>query len=107
MAENPEMNRMVDALNLFKEILQHKLLTRSCMLLLFNKKDLFEKKVCLVPIKDTFPDFPGEPKSAKAGGAYFEKQFRKHNEKLNKNITVHYTCCTDTKLVEKVATNLL
>ncbi|KAI8901311.1 guanine nucleotide binding protein, alpha subunit [Globomyces pollinis-pini] len=106
MAENPETNRMVDALNLFDEISNHKLLKNVDITIFFNKKDLFEHKVTEVAIIDHFPDFKGEPKSAKSGGRYFEDKFVNLRKDKSKFLNTHFTCCTDSKLIKKLSTNL-
>ncbi|KAI8901307.1 G-protein alpha subunit-domain-containing protein, partial [Globomyces pollinis-pini] len=79
MAENPDMNRMVDAIHLFDEIVNHKLLKSVSISLFLNKKDLFEKKVKKVPISQFFPDYQGEPENVKMVGKFFEEKFLKCN----------------------------
>ncbi|KAI8893675.1 guanine nucleotide binding protein, alpha subunit [Globomyces pollinis-pini] len=107
LAENPEVNRLVDALNLFNEIVNHKLLANASMMLFFNKKDLFEVKTSEVYIKDYFPDYTGRVGSASDGGRYFHKKFFDLIKNKSKTVDAHFTCCTDTNLIKKVSDNLL
>ncbi|KAI8901309.1 guanine nucleotide binding protein, alpha subunit [Globomyces pollinis-pini] len=107
MAENPEMNRMVDAHSLFNEIANHKLLRNVDISIFFNKNDLFEKKVMQVPIKDHFPNYTGQLNNAKAGGEFFENLFLKGQKCDSRQITVSYTCCTDSKLIQKLVYKIL
>lgn len=51
MEEPPHSNRMMDAICLFKEICEIRLLGRAKKLLFLNKIDLFKKKVLFLLIK--------------------------------------------------------
>ncbi|KAJ2997416.1 hypothetical protein HDV02_005545 [Globomyces sp. JEL0801] len=59
MSEDKETNRMVDAIGLFKHIINHPLLAKPDMILFFNKKDIYEVKVKKISIKNHFPDYTG------------------------------------------------
>lgn len=59
MLEDPTVNRMADAMNLFDQIVNHELLKRPDMMLFFNKKDIFEKKVAKSPLSIPFPEYKG------------------------------------------------
>lgn len=64
------------------------------MLLMLNKRDLFEKKLDTVPLKDWFPEFPG-PNTYEAAQKWLEKQFHSRSPaaKNSKGQAV-YTYCT-------------
>lgn len=56
MEEDPTVNRMADAMNLFIETTQHKLLLELPVILLLNKTDLATQKLPYSPLKKHFPD---------------------------------------------------
>ncbi len=57
--EEPEMNAMIDTINLFQNVVDHPSLVDVPIVLFLNKRDLFEKKVKRVPISNFFKDFGG------------------------------------------------
>jgi guanine nucleotide-binding protein subunit alpha len=59
MVEDPETNRMIDAIQVFDHIINHPALQKPNVVLFLNKKDLFTKKVKESPIKKYFPDYTG------------------------------------------------
>ncbi|KAI8901319.1 guanine nucleotide binding protein, alpha subunit [Globomyces pollinis-pini] len=107
MMEDPTMNRMVDALNLFDFIVNHKLLVNPDMILFLNKTDLFSAKVKTSFIKPHFPDYNQRDGSVSEGSRFFEKKFMglKKNEK--KLMMVHFTCCTDTKAMDAIVSGVI
>ena len=62
LLEDTTVNRLSDALDLFKEICENELLKNTNIMLFLNKFDLFSEKIKKIPIKNTFQDFecPGE-----------------------------------------------
>ncbi|KAI8899839.1 guanine nucleotide binding protein, alpha subunit [Globomyces pollinis-pini] len=114
LIEDGKTNRMQDALDLFEFILNHPLLEKPDMILFFNKKDLFEKKVKKAPIKKYFPDYKGilnyfntllgRDGSVSEGLEFFQQLFlSKKHEKLGKKfIRVHHTCCTDSQAMNSI-----
>ncbi len=62
LLEDTTVNRLSDALDLFKEICENELLKSTTIILFMNKFDLFTEKVKKNPVKETFEDFacPGE-----------------------------------------------
>jgi GTPase SAR1 family protein len=59
LIEDPTINRMADSFVLFEQIANHAQLKRSKMIIFMNKKDLYEKKVKRVSIKQFFPEYEG------------------------------------------------
>jgi hypothetical protein len=57
LVEAPKINRIRDAVELFKSICDNQLLKKSNMILLLNKKDLFIKKILKYPLADYFEEF--------------------------------------------------
>ena len=59
MVEDNVTNRLMDSLVVFESIVNNPLLKNAGILLFLNKKDIFEKKVKMVSIKDSFPEYDG------------------------------------------------
>ena len=59
MVEEEGVNRMVDSIVLFQEMVNHKLLSQKPFILFLNKKDLFLKKIKTKHIIDFFPNYKG------------------------------------------------
>ncbi|KAJ3366571.1 hypothetical protein HDU91_001792 [Kappamyces sp. JEL0680] len=106
MAEEDGVNRMVDSLVLFEDVVNHKLLEKKFFVLFLNKKDIYETKVKTKHIVDYFPQYKGKKGSVSQGIKYFDAKFRDQN-KLEKQIVSHVTCCTDTKIMEVIVDSVL
>jgi guanine nucleotide-binding protein subunit alpha len=59
MVEEPDTNRMNDALVVFEQIVNDPVLSMPDIILFLNKVDLFKKKITISPINKFFPDFEG------------------------------------------------
>ncbi|KAI8899445.1 guanine nucleotide binding protein, alpha subunit [Globomyces pollinis-pini] len=107
MAEDPDMNQMVDALQLFDSIVNNPTLAKPAMILFFNKKDIFEQKIKKVPLSKYFTDFKGPDYQTVDGLNYFRDTFTNliHNKK--KVLSVHLTCCTDSKAMSAIVTHVM
>lgn len=100
--EDGSTNRMVDALELFKEICRNHFFKNSAIILFLNKKDLFEKKIKKSNIRDAAPftDFNGKDGDYQDGVDYFVKKFSDLNTTYaDRPIYHHVTCATDTSNV--------
>jgi hypothetical protein len=60
MVEEEGVNRMVDSLVLFQDMVNHPLLKSKMFILFLNKKDIYEKKVATRNIVDFFPAYKGK-----------------------------------------------
>ena len=111
--EDDSQNRMLEALDLFKQISNSKWFAETSMILFLNKKDLFEKKLKLIAeMGKTMADFCSAENGFAdpyTGGndfdqciAYWKKQFESQPNNKNKNIYTHATCATDTSNVKFV-----
>jgi len=60
LAEDEEMNRMIESMRLFDSICNSKWFVDTSIILFLNKKDLFEEKIKTSPLKQCFPDYTGE-----------------------------------------------
>lgn len=92
MIENGATNRIEDALEVFENIANNKLLAKPSIILFLNKKDIFVEKVANFPIKSFFSDFQGKEKSYDQGTQFFEKKFTSLVLDKSRTIRVHLTC---------------
>eukprot|EP01111_Echinosteliopsis_oligospora_P003013 TRINITY_DN1484_c0_g1_i1.p1 TRINITY_DN1484_c0_g1~~TRINITY_DN1484_c0_g1_i1.p1 ORF type:complete len:348 (-),score=76.88 TRINITY_DN1484_c0_g1_i1:87-1130(-) len=101
LCEDTKVNRMQEALTLFQDIANKKFFADSSMILLLNKKDLFEDKIKNVPLTCCFPDYNG-PSTFDDATKFIEGKFLERVEAKDKQIFVHRTCATDTDNVKHV-----
>lgn len=106
--EDATTNRMIEAIQLFDDIVNNTVFARTSFILFLNKKDLFEEKILKVAIADTpdFADYTGG-EDIEAGQNYFKAKFvkmAKPNAETGdaKTIYSHATCATDTENVKRV-----
>jgi len=101
--EDETQNRMVEALQLFKEIVNLTLFPPECAMILFlNKVDLFEEKIKTIdPAKcnDYFQDYKGGC-DADAAKEYFKNKFV--GLSATRKVYPFFTCAVDTQLMEKM-----
>jgi len=104
--EDLSSNRMIEALNLFKEICSNPYFNFCSIILFLNKKDLFEEKIKVKYIADVpeFSDYSGPRGSYDEGVRYFLEKFRSYFTANNQHY-YHVTCATDTQNVNVVFTS--
>eukprot|EP01080_Neovahlkampfia_damariscottae_P012064 gene12064-5558_t len=103
LEENRSVNRLVDSLDLFSDIINDKSFRKKSLIIFYNKDDLFRKMIketSLNVCEDVFPDYDGEHDYDKAIVA-ISQEFRQKIRKTRK-IAEHTTTATDTTLVAKV-----
>ena len=59
LAEDEEMNRMMESMKLFDSICNNKWFVETSIILFLNKKDLFEDKIRHSPLSICFPEYKG------------------------------------------------
>lgn len=102
LAEDQEMNRMMESMKLFDSICNNKWFSDTSIILFLNKKDLFEEKIKKSPLTICFPEFTGANTFEEAA-AYIQMQFENLNKRKDtKEIYTHFTCATDTNNVQFV-----
>ncbi|CAI4231983.1 unnamed protein product [Auanema sp. JU1783] len=103
LAEDDEMNRMVESMKLFDSICNNKWFTETSIILFLNKKDLFEEKIKRSPLTICFPEYTG-PNSFDEAATYIQLQFENMNKRRDghKEIYTHFTCATDTNNIRFV-----
>eukprot|EP00842_Homolaphlyctis_polyrhiza_P000810 jgi/Hompol1/172/HPOL_001005-RA len=110
LAEDPTINRMHDALALFGQIFNHPLLKTIPFTLFLNKKDLFEKKFAKNgDVSKFFPDFQPrtDVSTLKQAYKFFQRKFEAQCGQEKARVSVHITCCTDTKAMSVIVTNVI
>ena len=102
LAEDQEMNRMMESMKLFDSICNNKWFTDTSIILFLNKKDLFEEKIRKSPLTICFPEYTGRNTFDEAA-AYIQLQFENLNKRKDiKEIYPHFTCACDTNNVQFV-----
>jgi len=100
LSEDPRMNRMTEAIGLFRTIVNHDAFRKVPFLLFLNKKDLFEEKLPISNIQDQeeFSDYAGD--NYDEATEYFKQKFSNcYNAKVAKanRFFVHSTDATNTE----------
>jgi len=98
--EDEKVNRLEEALRLFEEMCNSRWFRDICLILFFNKSDLFREKIAKYPLRNLFPDYTGTDDYDSAT-TFLEQEFLKRNH-YKKQIYCHFTCATDTRLVSVV-----
>ncbi|XP_013786823.1 guanine nucleotide-binding protein G(i) subunit alpha isoform X1 [Limulus polyphemus] len=102
LAEDEEMNRMIESMKLFDSICNNKWFVDTSIILFLNKKDLFEKKITKSPLTSCFPEYTGNNTYEEAA-AYIQMKFENLNRRKDtKEIYTHFTCATDTNNIQFV-----
>ena len=60
LAEDEEMNRMMESMKLFDSICNNKWFVDTSIILFLNKKDLFSEKIKYSPLNVCFPEYKGK-----------------------------------------------
>jgi len=59
LLEDPSVNRLKDAEQLFKQLSRNKILWQKNIVIFFNKIDIFKKKLSISPVSKYYPDYTG------------------------------------------------
>jgi len=96
LQEDPTVNRLKDAEQLFKQLSRNKILWHKNIIIFFNKIDIFKKKLNISPVSNYYSDYTGGNDYA-AAATYFAKKFIKLNSNKNRTVSTHLTWATDTR----------
>lgn len=101
LLEDNETNRMRESMKIFQEVTS-KWFPKSTIILFLNKRDLFEQKIPVSPLKATFPDYDG-PSQFQPAVDFIRDKFLSldPNAELNR-VYPHITCATDTESIQVV-----
>ncbi|KAJ3237077.1 guanine nucleotide-binding protein subunit alpha [Chytriomyces hyalinus] len=102
LLEDPEVNRMTDAISLFGSVCNNKLIQKSAIILFLNKVDLFKSKLesGTSPVEKYFPEYT--PRDFKETGAWFKNKFHEQKRNKNRQIFTHFTTGTDTRNMQAI-----
>lgn len=102
LAEDEEMNRMVESMKLFDSICNSKWFVDTSIILFLNKKDLFAEKIEKSPLTVCFPEYKGSNTFDECA-SYIQMKFENLNKrKEQKQMYSHFTCATDTTNIQFV-----
>lgn len=108
MYEDGSQNRLMDALELFEEIVNSRWFERKSFILFLNKRDIFQEKIVHKDIRQEvepgiymFDDYRGGCDYA-AGVHYLVGQFLKRNHNRKRDVFYHVTEATDKDNVRTV-----
>jgi GTPase SAR1 family protein len=93
LSEDVTVNRVTEALDLFRTTCNSNWFVNPCIVLFLNKKDLFQQKIQNTDLKVLFPEYDGGPDYDNAV-QFLETKFRSVNES-DTEIYCHVTCATD------------
>ncbi|KAI8903973.1 guanine nucleotide binding protein, alpha subunit [Gorgonomyces haynaldii] len=101
MEEDPNTNRLQDALKLYESVASNQILQLTTMVVFFNKYDLIEDKLSKHQIKDFFPDFEA-PNERKQYLKFVDTKLEHIASKRKLMLFKHKTTAIDTELMAKV-----
>jgi len=101
LREQPNVNRMHEALKLFGDICNSRWFEKTTIVLFLNKIDLFAAKIERVPLSTCFPNYTG-PNTFEDCTRYIADLFRSANRNTNKLLYTHLTCATDTSNISLI-----
>jgi guanine nucleotide-binding protein G(o) subunit alpha len=105
LAESKRINRMTEALDLFRSVCNNKSFGNTSIMLFLNKKDVFAEKIQYSDIaaQKSFADYAGPPREFNNGVLYFIQKFKECliDDDFSDSF-IHVTCATDTNNMEFV-----
>lgn len=100
---NPEVTKMQEAMDIFKEVMEFDAFIGTFWILMFNKIDLFREKIQRVSLKETFPDYPGDEKDGDEAAKFIRDKFAALvPEDRKDSLQSHVTCALDTEQMKTV-----
>ena len=105
LREDRKVNRMMEALNLFEDVVNYSYFADAAIILFLNKTDLFKAKLAAkVDLTQVFPNYTGgfdyDSASQFIKSRFIERVFD------SKQIHVHFTCAVDTQNVRHVVNDV-
>jgi GTPase SAR1 family protein len=103
LEENRSVNRMLESLKLFDDIVNNMWFNNTNIILFLNKKDLFEEKIQKIDLNICFKEYT-EGKDYEKASSYIRQQYEGKNKTFNdkRKIYTHTTCATQTDNIKFV-----
>jgi len=94
LSEDEKVNRMVESMSLFEEMVNKTEFADSVMIILFNKLDIFRDKIKKTPLSQSaaFQDYKGE-NTQEASSKYIIETFLSKNKKYSQRKIYSHTLC--------------
>ncbi|PRP82575.1 guanine nucleotide-binding protein alpha-1 subunit [Planoprotostelium fungivorum] len=93
--EDEKTNRMHESLTLFRDVCTSKWFSDTAMVIFFNKKDIFEKKINTTSLRVCFPSYTGADEYEEASN-FVISEFKSQSPRPE-TVYAHRTCATDTE----------
>lgn len=100
--EDRQTNRLVESCDIFDAIVNNKAFTKVSIILFLNKTDLLAEKIKRVCIKETFPQFTGDPRSLSDVQKFMLEMFNQRRTSRSKPLFHHFTTAVDTENINVV-----
>ncbi|KAL6724474.1 hypothetical protein Aduo_019361 [Ancylostoma duodenale] len=101
MEEDMKLNRLMDSIDLFNDIVKNEFLKTCSFMLFLNKVDLFKAKLEHSRLDDYFKSYTGDNDYSSAA-EYIQNCFQKARLPATNKLYVHYTEATDTQQIDFV-----
>jgi len=102
LEEKSDVLRMTESLKLFGDIINNVWFKDTPIVLLLNKKDLFEEKIKEQDLSICFPEYTGGNDYQKGVDFIKQKFLDKNKENKERAVYHHITCATDTENIKVV-----
>ncbi|XP_013782173.1 guanine nucleotide-binding protein G(o) subunit alpha-like [Limulus polyphemus] len=104
LQEDPNVNRLLESMNLFSAICNNRFFCDTSMILFLNKLDLFREKILYSGrhLRHYVTDYKGPDYDVDSGALFVQHKFQAQNRHPNKVIYPHFTTATDTSNVQVV-----
>ena len=103
LMEDRVTNRMVESVNIFDTIINHKYFRKVAVILFLNKSDLLKEKVEQgVKIINWFPGFKGDPSKLEDVQQFILAMYDSRRRDRNKQLFHHFTTAVDTDNIKKI-----
>lgn len=102
LMEDRLTNRLVESRSIFETIVNNDCFRHVAIILFFNKTDLLEEKIKVKNIKDSFPNFVGDPRDMEDVKAFMVDMFNMVRAAKDADMYHHFTTATDTNNIKYV-----
>jgi len=99
--EDAETNRMVESMNVFRDVINNRWFADTPIILFLNKVDLFDEKIHKVNLGEYFSKYKSGKNRDKAL-KFIKDEYTKCNDNSGREIYIRETCATDTENIETV-----